>query len=181
MLTLQEAALSNYYYHMFSISCACRCVHPHQEIDLINVAFEQKGKIGVDPFHVPDRSTALSMLQELNPQRKWNLVLVSLQLSNHSLVWCGRLCRILDSGQCRSGGTGGHEVRCLPVCVLFLPDSNAIGLFREKRISRLVYPLSTVLDDSIGCAMWFAARGEGFFTRTRAILHSCTTAMQGSV
>ncbi|XP_076858460.1 asparagine synthetase domain-containing protein 1 isoform X2 [Brachyhypopomus gauderio] len=32
---------------------------------------------------------------------------------------------------------------------------------REKRICQLVQPLDTVLDDSIGCAVWFAARGEG--------------------
>ena len=33
---------------------------------------------------------------------------------------------------------------------------------RQSRISRLIYPLRTVLDDSIGCAVWFAARGKGF-------------------
>lgn len=33
---------------------------------------------------------------------------------------------------------------------------------REERICHLVHPLDTVLDDSIGCAMWFAARGAGF-------------------
>ncbi|KAG5852905.1 hypothetical protein ANANG_G00067490 [Anguilla anguilla] len=32
---------------------------------------------------------------------------------------------------------------------------------RLKNISHLVYPLETVLDDSIGCAVWFAARGVG--------------------
>lgn len=32
---------------------------------------------------------------------------------------------------------------------------------RQQHISHLVYPLDTVLDDSIGCAMWFASRGEG--------------------
>uniref|UniRef100_A0A8C4TTN7 Asparagine synthetase domain-containing protein 1 n=1 Tax=Erpetoichthys calabaricus TaxID=27687 RepID=A0A8C4TTN7_ERPCA len=32
---------------------------------------------------------------------------------------------------------------------------------REKHICHLVYPLETVLDDSIGCALWFAARGRG--------------------
>lgn len=32
---------------------------------------------------------------------------------------------------------------------------------RQQRISRLVYPLDTVLDDSIGCAVWFASRGDG--------------------
>lgn len=32
---------------------------------------------------------------------------------------------------------------------------------RSEHIRHLVYPLETVLDDSIGCAVWFAARGEG--------------------
>lgn len=32
---------------------------------------------------------------------------------------------------------------------------------RRDRICHLVYPLDTVLDDSIGCAVWFAARGRG--------------------
>ena len=32
---------------------------------------------------------------------------------------------------------------------------------RSSHIRHLVYPLETVLDDSIGCAVWFAARGEG--------------------
>ncbi|PKK29535.1 asparagine synthetase domain containing 1 [Columba livia] len=33
---------------------------------------------------------------------------------------------------------------------------------RQQRIKHLIYPLDTVLDDSIGCAIWFASRGEGF-------------------
>jgi hypothetical protein len=32
---------------------------------------------------------------------------------------------------------------------------------RESIISHLLFPLNTVLDDSIGCAIWFAARGQG--------------------
>ncbi|XP_042586421.1 asparagine synthetase domain-containing protein 1-like [Cyprinus carpio] len=32
---------------------------------------------------------------------------------------------------------------------------------RQKRICHLVHPLDTVLDDSLGCAVWFAARGTG--------------------
>ncbi|XP_044072496.1 asparagine synthetase domain-containing protein 1 [Siniperca chuatsi] len=35
---------------------------------------------------------------------------------------------------------------------------------RQERICQLVQPLDTVLDDSIGCAVWFAARGTGFIT-----------------
>lgn len=33
---------------------------------------------------------------------------------------------------------------------------------REEHVCHLVHPLDTVLDDSIGCAVWFAARGSGF-------------------
>nr|XP_057938565.1 asparagine synthetase domain-containing protein 1 [Doryrhamphus excisus] len=35
---------------------------------------------------------------------------------------------------------------------------------RHGRICHLVHPLDTVLDDSIGCAVWFAARGTGVIT-----------------
>jgi len=33
--------------------------------------------------------------------------------------------------------------------------------FRSSHIQHLLHPLHTVLDDSIGCAIWFAARGKG--------------------
>ncbi|XP_068602442.1 asparagine synthetase domain-containing protein 1 [Brachionichthys hirsutus] len=33
---------------------------------------------------------------------------------------------------------------------------------REERVRHLLQPLDTVLDDSIGCAVWFAAGGAGF-------------------
>lgn len=36
-----------------------------------------------------------------------------------------------------------------------------LSSIRSRRISHLVSPLKTVLDDSIGCALWFAARGRG--------------------
>ena len=32
---------------------------------------------------------------------------------------------------------------------------------RSSHIKHLLHPLHTVLDDSIGCAIWFAARGKG--------------------
>ncbi|CAG2058730.1 unnamed protein product [Timema podura] len=34
-------------------------------------------------------------------------------------------------------------------------------LERSRRISDLIHPLNTILDDSLGCALWFASRGEG--------------------
>lgn len=36
---------------------------------------------------------------------------------------------------------------------------------RDRYISDLLYPHNTVLDDSIGCALWFAARGVGYCAR----------------
>ncbi|NWI30799.1 ASND1 protein, partial [Sula dactylatra] len=35
---------------------------------------------------------------------------------------------------------------------------------RQQCINHLIYPLDTVLDDSIGCAIWFASRGEGLIS-----------------
>lgn len=32
---------------------------------------------------------------------------------------------------------------------------------RKNTITHLIHPLKSVLDDSIGCALWFAARGRG--------------------
>ena len=32
---------------------------------------------------------------------------------------------------------------------------------RNERINSLLFPLETVLDDSIGCAIWFASRADG--------------------
>nr|CAD7400549.1 unnamed protein product [Timema cristinae] len=36
-----------------------------------------------------------------------------------------------------------------------------LSLERSRRISDLIHPLNTILDDSLGCALWFASRGEG--------------------
>lgn len=47
---------------------------------------------------------------------------------------------------------------------------------RVKNVCHLVHPLDTVLDDSIGCAVWFAARGTGVVSEgTQQRLH-CSTA-----
>jgi len=37
---------------------------------------------------------------------------------------------------------------------------------RIAHIAQLILPLTTVLDDSIGCALWFAARGKGLLAGT---------------
>lgn len=53
---------------------------------------------------------------------------------------------------------------------------------RLERVCHLVHPLDTVLDDSIGCAVWFAARGAGFITegdRQRAFTSSAKVILTG--
>ncbi|CAF4448686.1 unnamed protein product, partial [Adineta steineri] len=45
--------------------------------------------------------------------------------------------------------------------------------YRENIIKNVIYPCSTVLDDSIGSALWFAARGNG-------VLHPDNTSYESS-
>lgn len=52
---------------------------------------------------------------------------------------------------------------CLYVTHLTYTHSSMCNTFyvRNSTIRHLVHPLCTVLDDSIGCALWFASRGRG--------------------
>ncbi len=43
---------------------------------------------------------------------------------------------------------------------------------RQKCICHLVHPLDTVLDDSLGCAVWFAARGIGVINEGVEVLYT---------
>ncbi|KAB0797954.1 hypothetical protein PPYR_08947 [Photinus pyralis] len=47
-----------------------------------------------------------------------------------------------------------------------------LNLERERRIADLIYPLNTILDDSLGCALWFASRGqtESYVSPCRVLL-----------
>ena len=108
---------------------ANQCAPINEEIDLINVAFEQRlQKIDIQnatdvakSFDVPDRKTGIIALEELKgacPKRKFNFVMVNVQ--KHELIKT-----------------------------------------RNERINSLLFPLETVLDDSIGCAIWFASKADG--------------------
>lgn len=52
---------------------------------------------------------------------------------------------------------------------------------REKHFRHLVYPLQTVLDDSIGCALWFAARGSGvlYTDQEKGVAQRCISSAKG--
>ncbi|XP_061192721.1 asparagine synthetase domain-containing protein 1-like [Saccostrea echinata] len=98
-----------------------KCLPAHEPVDLINVAFERiipQKQSEDETWNVPDRQTGMMALQELNPHRKWNFIMVNVSIAE-------------------------------------------LQKKRSEHIRHLVYPLETVLDDSIGCAVWFAARGEG--------------------
>ena len=96
------------------------CLPSHEQIDLLNIAFENPKKSGKtdDDFLVPDRVSGLKSLSELNQARKWNFVEINVSVD---------------------------ELR----------------KERDGLIRHLLFPHQTVLDDSIGCALWFASRGKG--------------------
>lgn len=56
----------------------------------------------------------------------------------------------------------------LPMLLLFQVNVTQAELqkYRSSRINDLLYPLCTILDESLGCAMWFASRAKGTITKT---------------
>ncbi|CAK9811679.1 Asparagine synthetase domain-containing protein 1 [Anthophora plagiata] len=44
--------------------------------------------------------------------------------------------------------------------------------YRSSRISNLLYPLCTILDESLGCAVWFASRAKGIINSSTDIYES---------
>ncbi|XP_063234345.1 asparagine synthetase domain-containing protein 1 isoform X2 [Bacillus rossius redtenbacheri] len=46
---------------------------------------------------------------------------------------------------------------------------------RERRIGHLIHPRVSVLDDSLGCALWFASRGEGLLEQPGGELANYTS------
>ncbi|KYN06245.1 PREDICTED: asparagine synthetase domain-containing protein 1 [Cyphomyrmex costatus] len=47
-----------------------------------------------------------------------------------------------------------------------------LQLYRASRICDLLYPLRTILDESLGCAMWFASRAKGVLYPVNEIYES---------
>lgn len=111
-------------------------VDKSDSIDLINVAFETKQE---DKWNVPDRISAKSSffnLRKICPERYVSLR--NYLLVNNNCVFY-RKWNFIEVNVTREEL---HE--CL-----------------NRRIKHLIYPLNTILDESIGCAFWFASRGLG--------------------
>ncbi|XP_038155382.1 asparagine synthetase domain-containing protein 1 [Cyprinodon tularosa] len=119
---------------MILAALADRHVPAHQPIDLLNVAFQRR-----DP----------------KPQKK------KLQQAAGA-----RTSDPFDAPDRLTGRAGLEELRSLSpdrkwnfVEINVTPEE--LQEARRRRIRHLLHPLDTVLDDSIGCAVWFAARGAG--------------------
>lgn len=102
-------------------SIAHQYVSPNETIELLNVAFEKVGenKDSIN-YDVPDRISArhsFKELQELFPERQWNLVEINVPRDDLQ---------------------------------------NSI----EHHVKHLIYPLKTVLDESLGCVFWYASKGN---------------------
>lgn len=54
-------------------------------------------------------------------------------------------------------------------------DLNELNLLRDTFIHNLIYPLITILDESLGCALWFASRGSGIINNEEENPISYTT------
>lgn len=120
------------------------CLPENEPIDLINIAFEKQKKkddqnASNDEFLVPDRISGLKSLKELNPNRKWNFIEINVTLDELRYYFLVIIVRRI-------------------VFFYILINSR---LERERVIKHLLFPHVTVLDDSIGCALWFASRGVG--------------------
>lgn len=121
---------------------ADRHVPPEQTIDLLNVAFQlQEPKISRQGKNPPTNRTS-DEVRKLGPGP-------------------------FDVPDRITGRAGLQELRNLNptrkwnfVEIDVTPAE--LKEMRSEHVRHLVHPSDTVLDDSIGCAIWFASRGSGF-------------------
>ncbi|NXA41777.1 ASND1 protein, partial [Eudromia elegans] len=139
---------------MLIAALADQHVPTEEPIDLLNVAFmnkEQKPKCASKKYI----------------DQKVNLDLLSRQESCKGFD--AKTANQFDVPDRITGRAGLKELKvCNPSRTWNFVEINVtveeLKKMRQQCISHLIYPLDTVLDDSIGCAVWFASRGEGFIT-----------------
>ncbi|PAA87862.1 hypothetical protein BOX15_Mlig014159g1 [Macrostomum lignano] len=130
---------------------AARHAPPQQSIDLLNVAFEQAP---------PKPNPTLAKARDKNRGKKSQHSRgTDPQDSGGGFNVPDRLTGIESLAELRHLLPGRHfNFVTIDVTLKELQEA------RTQRISQLCSPCLTVLDDSLGCAVWFAARGEGFLT-----------------
>ncbi|XP_014810158.1 PREDICTED: asparagine synthetase domain-containing protein 1 isoform X2 [Calidris pugnax] len=129
-----------------------------EPIDLLNVAFlikEQAKQKGTTKNHTKQDV----QLDLLGPQESYK----DLHAKTGARLSC------FDVPDRITGRAGLKELEALNpartwnfVEINVLPEE--LKRMRQQCIKHLINPLDTVLDDSIGCAIWFASRGEGFIS-----------------
>ncbi|XP_069839635.1 asparagine synthetase domain-containing protein 1 isoform X2 [Dendropsophus ebraccatus] len=128
---------------MVLAALADRHIPSKEPIDLLNVAFMMKGKN--------------ARVQKCNKY----------PLPSHQYdAEAAKYCNPFDVPDRITGRLGLEELKTLnPNRIWNFVEINVtseeLEQMRQQRISQLIQPLDTVLDDSIGCAVWFAARGTG--------------------
>lgn len=140
------AALSDFY------------VPLEEPIDLLNVAFMMK------PLNKPKGST-----HKCNKKKKKEVPSSPEETMPHGTKDSACQVSSFDVPDRITGRAGLKELEALnPSRTWNFIEIDVTGEelkeMREEHISHLVLPLGTVLDDSIGCAVWFASRGIGIKT-----------------
>lgn len=135
---------------MILAALADRHVPPEEPIDLLNVAFMMRA---------PNQQKA-----PLKKCRRGKIP-SSVLTGNHSNPGA-LLTDPFNVPDRITGRSGLEELKALsPTRIWNFVEINVtleeLNQMRQKYISQLIYPLNTVLDDSIGCAVWFASRGIG--------------------
>uniref|UniRef100_A0A1A7WPW6 Asparagine synthetase domain-containing protein 1 n=1 Tax=Iconisemion striatum TaxID=60296 RepID=A0A1A7WPW6_9TELE len=129
---------------MILAALADRHIPAHQPVDLLNVAFKQQEPKGQNK----------SVKKQKNHKNR------------DSRNDCVPTFSPFDVPDRLTGRAGLKELQDLSPerrwnFVEINVTQDELQQMRQERICHLVHPLETVLDDSIGCAVWFAARGRG--------------------
>ncbi|XP_069790825.1 asparagine synthetase domain-containing protein 1 isoform X2 [Narcine bancroftii] len=124
---------------------ADRHVPPNEPIDLLNVAFEQQERKGQRISKKKQKQSNTSGAPEKECIEEKTAFNVPDRITGH----CGlKELQIINPSR---------HWNFIEINITL----EELKEMRQLRISQLVQPLDTVLDDSIGCAVWFAARGTG--------------------
>ncbi|ESP05301.1 hypothetical protein LOTGIDRAFT_181114 [Lottia gigantea] len=156
-LEISEAAKNEYCVHQSNIAIlfsggidsavitalADRCIPESEPIDLLNVAFELQPKSQPNTVKKPNQTlyniTLNSLFYRSIVKDKFN---VPDRLTGHKAL---------------SELNPNRHWNFIEINV----TQKELIQVRSERVRHLVYPSCTVLDDSIGCALWFAAKGHG--------------------
>ncbi|XP_066491840.1 asparagine synthetase domain-containing protein 1 [Tiliqua scincoides] len=138
---------------MIIATLADRYVPLEEPIDLLNVAFE-----------ISDQGKQNSSVRKYSKQKK--ALPPSHETFSDTDVLAGDSLSCFNVPDRITGRAGLEELKTInPSRSWNFVEINVtledLKAKRQQSISHLVYPLDTVLDDSIGCAVWFASRGEG--------------------